>query len=109
MDYVELLIVFGLMGLACGLAGAVVCRHKGRRAVEGFAWGFLLGAIGVAIVVLLPAGRKPARRSRHAEGWQAPPEESAEESAAFNYLVEANQARRAIRRTTPTGPYPPTR
>lgn len=50
-----------LVASAFALIGAVAARIRGRWALEGMIWGFFLGPVGLA-VILLAADRRPKCR-----------------------------------------------
>lgn len=60
MPYLMILL---MAGLVFGVMGSYVADTKGRASGEGFIFGFLLGPIGILIVVLLPSVAKPTSRA----------------------------------------------
>lgn len=60
MPYLMILL---MAGLVFGMMGSYVADTKGRPSGEGFIFGFMLGPIGILIVVLLPSVAKPTSRA----------------------------------------------
>jgi hypothetical protein len=44
------------VGLICGGICAVIAAQKNLSPGNGFAWGFLLGVVGIIVVAIRPAG-----------------------------------------------------
>ena len=78
MDPGSLLVFYLAAGCICGGIGSYVARAKGRLAVEGLLFGFLLGPIGVLIEVLMPTVSRPAARPSAPDGklWRFKPRPS---------------------------------
>lgn len=87
------LLLWGVVGLGCGLLGVFVATEKRRSQSEGFLLGFLFGPIGAVIVALLPTGDRTAPKRPSVDGDYVPPKDPRRLNAAERHRERQRRRR----------------